>query len=153
MSQEKWQILLQEFSQHIELDGLTPDEQGNYLLVFDDTISLNLHYNEDNGMLTLYAPLLEIPEDRIAELCPRLLQANLFWQGTAGATLGMDSENRLVILALQRPLETLDMARLETLLQSLVSSAEYWLDELGKTPNLSKKDTPAALPNQPILRG
>ena len=61
-----------------------------------------------------------------------LLQANLFWSGTDGATLSVEPQTGSVFLARQLPQQVVDLPTFETMMESFVNIAEFWTDELAR---------------------
>lgn len=78
----------------------------------------------------LFAQLGSIDEDKTVDLYPRLLKANLFWQGTGGATLGVDDETREVLMSYQVPMMLLDFSKFQELLEGFINTAELWINTL-----------------------
>ena len=55
-----------------------------------------------------------------------LLEANVLWAGTGGATLGVIPDDRSVVLAYQEKAAAIDGQRFENLLSGLADAAEFW---------------------------
>lgn len=116
------------------LDGLTGsgvqsikvNEEGGCALTFDDKIIVNMDYDGELDLLTLYCRLGTIAPDQAGTVYPLLLEANVLWAGTGGATLGVISDDRSVVLAYQERAAAIDARRFEGLLSGLVDAAEFW---------------------------
>lgn len=139
MSLELYKTLLSELAKNVGLESLEPDEDLYCCLGFDDKIITHLQYNEENEVLMLFAQLGVIDESMISEIYPKLLKANLFWQGTGGATIGVDDETREVLMCYQVPISTMDVVRFQELMEGFINTAELWINTLeaitqGKTP-------------------
>lgn len=120
--------VLAAFGDGIGLDGLALDEAGIGTLFIDD-VAVNLELDEGSGRLLLYAGL-GIPEGDPAAIHVELLEANLFWQGTGGATLALQPETGAVLLVQALPVAGLDAIGFETALQRFVDTAEAWEQRL-----------------------
>ena len=130
MSSENYKQLLSELGQAVGLSDLAPDKDNYCCLGFDDKIITHLQYNEENEILMLFAQLGTIDEDKTVDLYPRLLKANLFWQGTGGATIGVDDETREVLMSYQTPMRFIDFPKFQELLEGFINTAELWINTL-----------------------
>lgn len=130
MSLENYKQLLSELGQAVGLADLAPDKDNYCCLGFDDKIITHLQYNEENEILMLFAQLGTIDEDKTVALYPRLLKANLFWQGTGGATIGIDDETREVLMSYQTPMRFIDFPKFQELLEGFINTAELWINTL-----------------------
>jgi len=130
MSAENYKQLLSELGQAVGLPDLAPDEDNYCCLGFDDKIITHLQYNEENEVLMLFAQLGTIDEDKAAEIYPKLLKANLFWQGTGGATLGVDDETREGLMAYQTQMQFIDFPKFQELLEGFINTSELWINTL-----------------------
>lgn len=130
MSTENYKRLLKELGQVVGLPDLVPDKDNYCCLGFDDKIITHLQYNEENDVLMLFAQLGTIDEDKAVEIYPRILKANLFWQGTGGATIGVDDETREVLMSYQIAMRLLDSAKFQELLEAFINTAELWINTL-----------------------
>jgi hypothetical protein len=107
--------------------GVKVDDEGCCALTFADKITVNLDYDDELDLLTLYCRLGTIAPDRAATIYPLLLEANVLWAGTGGATLGVIPDDRSVVLAYQERAAAIDGQRFESLLSGLVDAAEFWM--------------------------
>ena len=130
MSSESFKQLLSELGQAVGLPDLAPDKDNYCCLGFDDKIVTHLQYNEESEVLMLFAQLGTIDEDKTADIYPRLLKANLFWQGTGGATIGVDDETREVLLSYQVAMRLIDFSKFQELLEGFINTAELWINTL-----------------------
>jgi Tir chaperone protein (CesT) family len=87
-------------------EGLQLDEEGVCRLVFDDT-SLYVVLDIASSDLVLWAPAGVLPPEGQVEILRKLMQANLFWGSTHGATLSLAPDGETVILACRVPLHGL----------------------------------------------
>lgn len=141
MKIEDMQALISEFGQSLELSDLALDETGYCTLAFNEEWLLNLQYDESLQRLSLFSHLcVVVPECRL-QVYARLLSANLFWQETDGATLGMDEDTGMAVLALRHDAHGLNLPALEALLETFIANVEYWTGEIQR---LQQPDAGAA---------
>lgn len=159
MSKELFTQLLSELGKNVGLPELAPDEDNYCCLGFDDKIITHLQYNQENDVVMLFAQLGTIDTDKANLIYPRILKANLFWQGTGGATLGVDDESGEVLMAYQLPIQILDFAKFQELLEGFINTAELWINTLeavqqgmDASPETAKTGTEGELPPQGGIR-
>ena len=117
--------LLTAFAQHV---GLDPAELALTQEIVVDDISIGLQCQDDavTGDLVFFA-VLGTPD---AALFPRiarvLLEANSFWTGTGGATLGLQRETGAVTFCGKVAIADLSGPSLAALLDAFVDTAAYW---------------------------
>lgn len=83
--------LISELGSRMNLPALRLDESGGCALEFNERITVSLQYREAENQLWMYAILGHIP-DGVPKLYEKLLQANLFWRHTFGATLSLSGD-------------------------------------------------------------
>ncbi len=130
MSLNNYRALLTKLGENVGLPDLAPDEDNYCCLGFDDKIIVHLQYNEENEVLMLFGQLGEIKEEWAEQLYPRILKANMFWQGTGGATLGVDDETREIMMSYQIGIRFLDFPKFQELLEGFINTAELWINTL-----------------------
>ncbi|MGJ0508584.1 MAG: type III secretion system chaperone [Methylocystis sp.] len=83
--------LLAEIGQHFSFGELRLDEERGCALRFGGRTTVNLQYRDEDDAFYLYA-ILGAPPPRL-ETYRDLLGANLFWEGTSGATLSLSNDD------------------------------------------------------------
>lgn len=126
---EQVQQILAEFGRGIGLDGLALDANGYCCLGFDEVV-VNIEWVPRSEQLMLYCHLGFAPAQAEAAWYRELLEANHFFRGTGGATLGVDPATQAVALVQPLALAALTPARLEAELQGFVDGAEAWVQRL-----------------------
>lgn len=118
--------LISELGSRMSLPALKLDENGGCALEFDERITVSLQYREPENQLWMYAILGHAPEGR-PELYERLLQANLFWRHTLGATLSLSGDTPPnVVLARPLHLTSLDESSLSNAVETFLNTAIDW---------------------------
>lgn len=130
----RFDALLAELAADTGLGDLAAEPNGVCLLVFDGGTSLYLVADPSDASLVLWTAVAAAPAADPAGFYRRLLIANLFWQGTGGATLGLEPGHEQAILALRRPLETLDLAGLKGAIELMVEGTERIRKDLVEAP-------------------
>ncbi len=121
--------MLEKLFQELEetgFPGVQHVRNGAWALTFDDTVTVNVDYEEEIGLLTFFCKLGCIPQENAVDICSLLLEANVLWAGTGGATLGVIPEDKSVVLSYQERAEQMDRTRFETILSGMVDIAEFW---------------------------
>ena len=130
MSKALFLSIIQELGKNINLPDLKPDEDNYCCLGFDDKIVTHIQYNEENNIIMLFSQIGIVAKDKQAVIYPKLLKANLFWQGTGGATVGVDDETNEVVLCYQTTFYDFDFKKFEELLEGFVNTSELWMNTL-----------------------
>jgi Tir chaperone protein (CesT) family len=129
MSMQSFQILVRSFGLHLGLPDLTTDEDGYVALTFDEQ-ELHLQYEEDANRVMIFTRLGEVEVDRTAEIYGMLLEANLFWRGTRGATFSVDPDPGIVFLADRQAEDGMTAETLSAWLEGFLNTATYWKNRL-----------------------
>ena len=130
MSLSSYQTLIRELSSELGVPDMHADESG-YVALNIDELEIHLQYDKDQNRIVLFTRLSEVSVDRAAETYGLLLSANLFWQGTDGATFSIDFDTGRVFLADRQTLDGLTREALEKWLEGFVNIASYWLKRLA----------------------
>lgn len=118
--------LLSRLAEEAGVEGGYPeDEDGVVRLVFDDNFFLGMMENEPNGLLLMWCPVAELPQDGGAKLATELLKANHFGRAAAGGTLSL-SDDGVVFLHCQLPLRDTEYATFRRRLEGMVAAASRW---------------------------
>ncbi|HOB61174.1 MAG TPA: type III secretion system chaperone [Candidatus Competibacteraceae bacterium] len=153
---ENLQSLLNGFAHDIGLSELPLDANGLGTLLFDDTIMLHLQINETTGTFILFSTIGTVPEQGRESFYADMLQANLFWQQTGGATLALEKSSQAAVLAYEQPLEGLDQAGFQGLIKQFLDVVEDWqgrLRDVGAGDRLdSGHDDPSATSGESFIR-
>lgn len=148
MSNQLYTDLLKQLGESVGLPELAPDEDDYCCLGFDDKIVTHLQFNAENEILMLFVQLGTIDEALQNTVYPKILKANLFWQGTGGATIGIDDETHEVLMCYQTPIRILDFQKFQELLEGFINTAELWINTLesikrGEIPQTEQKQAAA----------
>jgi hypothetical protein len=146
--------LLASFGASLGLPELAPDDEGYCALRFDD-LEVHLQYEPEEDELLVFTRLGEIDDDEPAELYGRMLAANLFWQGTGGATLGVQPEDGMVFLSRKVAMRALDDAKFRQLLEQFVNTGDDWRREVESfvSDQVTEQAKASALPDAPAGGG
>ena len=127
---ERLQALLHDLGQQMGLSELRMDEHGGCGLELDQRMIDSLQYRETENELWLYADLGPVVQRSPASY-ERLLQANLFWQATSGATLSLSADQPPhAVLARALHWMSLDDASFGMAVESFVNTVEDWQAQL-----------------------
>lgn len=130
MSLDLLKSLVKELGQVIQLTDLNPDEDGYCCLSFDEKITVHIQLDKDTNNLTFFTEVGKIEEEHKLYMYEQLLEANVFWLGTHGATLGVNTSTMMANLGYQEPIQNIDFQRFQQLLEGFVNTAESWIDKM-----------------------
>ena len=124
-----FQTLIKEFGAKLGASGVEADDEGYVGLSFDDH-PVHLQYDAETDEIVVFARLGEIDDDRTEEICLMLLGANLFWQGTKGATFSVEPATGVVFLADRRAMDSTGVDGLNSWLERFLDVAAHWRGRL-----------------------
>lgn len=154
MSIEHFNDLLKDLGKSVGLPDLKPSNDGLCSLRFDDRVTIDLEANEETGALIFSSIVGTLMPYQTEKFYPELLEANLLWAGTGGATLGVDPATLSVFMCYQEKMEGMEFLRFQELLKGFSDTALFWNNRLagneadGKTPPGSE-NSPAASASAP----
>ncbi|MFI0347706.1 MAG: type III secretion system chaperone [Chthoniobacterales bacterium] len=134
MSIEHFNNLLKDLGKSVGLPDLKPGSQGLCSLRFDDRVTIDLECNEDSGALIFSSIVGTLAPHEAESFYPLLLEANLLWAGTGGATLGVDPATLSVFMCYQEKITGMEFLRFQELLKGFSDTALYWNQRLGEGP-------------------
>lgn len=120
------------------------------VLVFDETLILNIEYDPGTERLILSSYLDELPAEGAEPLLRELLAANLYWHRTRGATLCLEEGTGGVILTYPCSVTELDSHAFETVVENFANQAERWTRRIAQAKQAAQAIAAAALPDSAI---
>jgi hypothetical protein len=124
--------LLQSIGKSLDLPGLALDDNGHCVLLFDDKVVLNMEFDREKELLIIYSYIGEVPYEGREIIFETLLESNLFWKDTQGATIGIDKQTQTVVLAFPMELPLKRKENFEERLALFVDITESWINKLEK---------------------
>lgn len=126
-----FQDWLNQLAQELKLsEKLALDERNRCFLLFDETMLVEMEYKPEDKTFQFKGNLGNIPENKVKEIYPKLLESNLGWKETNGTTLGLQQYSDKVLLVQNIPMEACDYAHFNKHLESFVNTFEYWIKNL-----------------------
>ncbi|NGX59405.1 MAG: hypothetical protein KR126chlam3_00556 [Chlamydiae bacterium] len=127
---------LTELCQDLEISpNLEKDKKGFYLLTLNDSLQIRVLALDPGNFF--FSPISPCPEIKREELFIQLMKANLFSQGTLGASIGLDQEENLLTLSRAMPYDMKYRAFREAL-EDFANIVEYWRAEIDRHIELAK---------------
>lgn len=131
MSLAQFQGVISEFGGRLGAPDMAADDEGYIGLTFDG-VETHLQYDSDQDDVVVFTRLAEVDAERAAEIYGMLLGANMFWQGTNGATLSVEPDSGMAFLAERRPLAGLTVEALNDWLEPFLATAEMWRKRIAE---------------------
>ncbi len=145
ISYETANMLLEEFSLQEGLEPLQLDEDNSCMLVSADEHVVHIRFDDTQGTLVAFGSIGVLSRDE--EVSRRelraLLEANLMWQDTMGATITLAPESDTVLLQQMWLPEQATVEKLGAFLQSFVLLTGFWEKRfLGLGDELMESEQP-----------
>lgn len=129
---------LNELCEDLEIDPrLQKSESGFYLLPLTDSVTIQV--KQLNPGAFFFSPICPLPEVKQEDLFIYLMKANLFGQGTLGATIGLSEDYSLLTLSKAMAYDVNYKSFRESL-EDFANILEYWRVEVQKHVELAKGD-------------
>lgn len=138
--------LLAALGESLGIGSIELDEDDNCGLTIDGSIDVVLEYDEAAGHFTLVTTPGTVPDEGRDAMLAELLNANLLWQGTGGATLGVDTTTSAVVMSYRRAVAGLDAESLQSWISDFVEAADHWRNAIRNPQVFAHDDTPPAEP-------
>lgn len=118
--------LLAALGKTLTVSGLALGEDDTCVLLFDDDLALTIEFDESEQRLVFSIFIDKLADDAgyAGPLLRELLAANLYWLGTGGASLGLQSSTGALMLFQASPVAAFDDSSFERLLDQLLKTAE-----------------------------
>lgn len=104
---------------------------GVYSIPLEEGLSLSLSSLIGEGTVYLSSEVASTPKGQEGAFYQEALLANLFWQGTGGATLGLSETGNLVILSMQID-GALPYGEFRSILEDFLNYLDFWHEEVAK---------------------
>ncbi len=102
-------------------------EKGPYLLPLTDTIHVAVRMLDPGVYFS--SPIAPCPKVKREELFIQLMKANLFGQGTLGATIGYKDDENLLTLSSAFPYD-MDYRAFKESVEDFANIVDYWKGEI-----------------------
>jgi hypothetical protein len=145
MSLEHFETLLSDLGKSVGLPNLKPSKEGLCSLRFDDKVTIDMEASEETGALIFSSIVGTLAPYQTEEFYPLILEANLLWAGTGGATLGVDPATLSVFMCYQEKLEGMEFMRFQDLLKGFSDTALFWNKKVTEGSTSSDEKAPEGI--------
>ncbi len=114
----------------LRAEPIEPLDATGYTQIKRGSAHIGVNVLEDNGVLMLLAPIMEVPAQGREAFYRKLLE--LSFLATSDAAFAIDGKKDLVYVRALRRLSALDYEEFEDLLQTVGAIADAWDDALRK---------------------
>ena len=126
------------------IEDLVPDDENGCGVVIGDNLIAEIELDGDR--IVMSAIVGKISPAMAAEWAMELLEANAFWIGTGGATLGVDSASGNVVQCFALPVQGLESDTFNRIFRDFGEAADTWAQRLLTEP-VKSSDPPEELMN------
>ncbi len=161
LQEEQAEALVESLGRELHLDRLIFDDDDHSCSVqLDEENLITLTWVEDGSMILLDELIITLSlqerEDR-QDLVEKMLEANVFWMGSRGATLSMHSESGVVIAARQLPVyrregSMIQASELAAAIRNFADVASQWRSLLKTGETAISSLPPLSTPKEVLTR-
>lgn len=127
---------LKELCEDLELSAdLEKSNAGRSVLPLSKTLRIEVQ-PLDPGVF-LFSPIATCPELKREELYIHLMKANLFGQGTMGATLGLEPEENILTLSREIPYD-MKYGPFREAIEDFANVVDFWREEVDRHVEMAK---------------
>ena len=127
--------LLNDLGGEMGIEKLVFDDSDSCLLQFDEKTTVLILYEGREDVIYLFSYVGVLPEDKGIELLKAMMWANYRWKESGGATLSMRPGDGDVVLTRKIPVEATNIEKLKTAVSDFILAEEKWSAVLlGKSP-------------------
>ena len=123
----RYEQLLSGYARLVGLESEVEFLNHQELEVSGVSVGLTLEGNADTGSIVLFTslglPAAELPQDRLMRL---MLEANAFWVGTGGCTLGLQTGTGAVLMSMRAPLALSSAPALRDAIEAFADVSLLW---------------------------
>jgi hypothetical protein len=125
-----------------EKSGISPlqfSDEGVVSFIFNGEFTVSIEKSDNDSLLTIHAKIGELPTENQGSCMKALLEANLFGQKTAGASIGLDAGTNEVYLFRSFALHTMEFDYFFDALTSFMQAQQQWTIALRNTSVLPEQ--------------
>lgn len=131
-TREIMNAVLAEFAEELGLDPQDVGFQDDYTCLSVDAAKIiHMRLDRDANVVDVFMELGIVPSDRRLAVCVDMLQANVLFQATDGAALGLDAERDMATLTMRLDVGGMDLALFKDKLERFLTAAGYWAQRIG----------------------
>lgn len=138
--------LIKKFGEKIGVN-LTPDEDNVYTFEVDEMI-VTFHVLPELEEIVLSGDIGEPPPEHLENLYKTMLESQYLFNGTAGATISLNSENNRFSLCKALPCRILDVDLFYAETENFINTLEVWAKMVENYRDIAPnaEDVKAAMP-------
>lgn len=123
----RYQDLLENYARLVGIEPVADLLETQEVEVAGITVGFTVEGDEDDGSIVLFTslglPTPQMPRERLMQL---MLEANAFWAGTGGCTLGLQTHTGAVLVCVRAPLALCDAPAFAAVVEAFAEVALLW---------------------------
>ncbi|MET1115835.1 MAG: type III secretion system chaperone [Comamonas sp.] len=123
----RYRQLLENYAVLVGIEPASDFLDTQEVQVAELSVGFTVEGDEDNGSIVLFTslglPTPQMPRERLLQL---MLEANAFWAGTGGCTLGLQAHTGAVLVCARAPLALCDAAAFAAVVDAFAEVALLW---------------------------
>lgn len=144
---EVYQRVLLECANDLGLANTQHFAHTGLLQLDDNIITIEYLGMQSSYEYMMFYSKLGHPDKASMDLFSTLLEANMMWRGTGGATLGLDADSGNLFLSYQHRLDGLTGSDLAAMLKQFNQIALYWRKFIGEEHDEMTSSSPNTIFN------
>ncbi len=126
--------ILAKFGQRYKVDHLGFDAQGRCALLVDQDVEMYLQKIGEGKIVYMYSPLMKIPPKGQGKrwVLAALLKANLFGQGTRGASFAINKRTQKIYFHRTLAMRKVGYELFMESFQDAINQVRYWRERINR---------------------
>jgi hypothetical protein len=149
MSLDCFNQLIGQLAQEVGLPEMKADEDGYCCIQLDGQYTVHLQFEPDEGEVLFFGTVGTLDPDLALPTCKLLLEANMLWLETGGATLALQSGENSIYLQ-QRLSALTEWPRFSEVLSRFVDQMAAWAKRLEELPDHVQAEDSDDLVDEPL---
>lgn len=146
----KFKRMVGHLAEQLKLEGLEPDEEGSCYLAFDEDLMMKCSILHDSNQIEMVSYVGMLSKDSPAVLM-EMLKCNHFWSDTAGANLGLSTDDNTVMLSHRIDMDFVDEDRFYKIVENFVNAMDHWKVKFPELYSVSEHDVSQGVTTQGSL--
>lgn len=121
--------LIEDLGRSLGIEGLAADEDRVCGITAADDLSVEIELLDDEHIL-ISSIVARVSDSLSPDWVSQILDANVYWRGTGGGTLGFDSETGSVVLCFQESIHHLDSDTFAAIFKQFCEAGLTWSRQL-----------------------
>ena len=121
--------MVEQIATELGIPGTKQDQQTGFILTINSTLAVSIRDLAPG--FSLYSSIADCPARKREDLFIYLMRANFLGQGTGGARIGLDADEKVLTLSIGFPYE-MNYQHFKESVEDFVNYVVFWRNEIAR---------------------